>query len=56
MLPKMSGMTCKNVLSHRYSVDAFLDVMLLKQLASGKLFIGQKLRVYVNLWFPICIC
>ncbi|KAF4379039.1 hypothetical protein F8388_022126 [Cannabis sativa] len=27
-----------------YSMDALLDVMLLKQLASGKLFIGQKIR------------
>ncbi|XP_062095002.1 protein BREAST CANCER SUSCEPTIBILITY 2 homolog B [Humulus lupulus] len=29
-----------------YSMDALLDVMLLKQLASGKLFIGQKIRIW----------
>lgn len=45
MLLKMIGMACKNILCYRYSVDALLDVVLLKQLASGKLFIGQKLRV-----------
>ncbi|KAF3448040.1 hypothetical protein FNV43_RR08748 [Rhamnella rubrinervis] len=29
-----------------YSVDALLDVLLSKQLASGKLFVGQKLRIW----------
>ncbi|XP_024018442.1 protein BREAST CANCER SUSCEPTIBILITY 2 homolog B [Morus notabilis] len=29
-----------------YSIDALLDVLLLKQLASGKLFVGQKLRIW----------
>lgn len=29
----------------RYSLDAVLDVLLSKQLAAGKLFVGQKLRV-----------
>ncbi|XP_048225875.1 protein BREAST CANCER SUSCEPTIBILITY 2 homolog B isoform X1 [Ricinus communis] len=29
-----------------YSVDAILDVPLSKQLASGKLFVGQKLRIW----------
>lgn len=32
-------------LARRYSVDAVLDAPLLKQLAAGKLFVGQKLRV-----------
>ncbi|KAM5558573.1 protein BREAST CANCER SUSCEPTIBILITY 2 [Rosa sericea] len=29
-----------------YSVDAILDALLSKQLASGKLFVGQKLRIW----------
>ncbi|KAH9736754.1 protein BREAST CANCER SUSCEPTIBILITY 2 [Citrus sinensis] len=29
-----------------YSVDAFLDVLLSKHLAAGKLFVGQKLRIW----------
>ncbi|GAV76884.1 BRCA2 domain-containing protein/BRCA-2_OB1 domain-containing protein/BRCA-2_helical domain-containing protein [Cephalotus follicularis] len=29
-----------------YSVDAVLDVLLTKQLAAGKLFVGQKLRIW----------
>ncbi|KAG1371520.1 protein BREAST CANCER SUSCEPTIBILITY 2 [Cocos nucifera] len=29
-----------------YSLDAFLDVLLSKQLHSGKLFVGQKLRIW----------
>lgn len=32
-------------LAHRYSVDAVLDESLSKHLATGKLFVGQKLRV-----------
>uniref|UniRef100_A0A7N0VDX0 Tower domain-containing protein n=1 Tax=Kalanchoe fedtschenkoi TaxID=63787 RepID=A0A7N0VDX0_KALFE len=29
-----------------YSIDAVMDALLLKQLAAGKLFVGQKLRVW----------
>jgi len=29
----------------RYSINAILDVPLSKQLAAGRLFVGQKLRV-----------
>lgn len=37
---------CKRIFSWcRYSVDAILDAPLSKQLFSGKLFVGQKLRV-----------
>ncbi|CAL9103880.1 unnamed protein product [Musa textilis] len=32
-------------LKYRYSLDALLDVWLSKQLAAGKLFVGQKLQI-----------
>jgi hypothetical protein len=33
------------VFFRRYSINAILDVPLSKQLAAGRLFVGQKLRV-----------
>lgn len=38
-------------------MKALLDELLSKKLASGKLFLGQKLRVdYLSLEFIICSC
>lgn len=51
-------------LSFRYSVKGLLDELLLKQLVTGKLFVGQKLRVHsqsyskikfsCSVTFPLC--
>lgn len=41
----LNSVLCDNFLSDRYSIDAFLDSLLSKQLLVGKLFVGQKLRV-----------
>lgn len=42
---KVVSIDCRVIFSCRYSVDATLDVPLSKQLAAGRLFVGQKLRV-----------